>query len=211
MSLAKTLWHENSDLAQTALEHPFVRGIADGTLSLENFQSYIGQDAYFLRAFAKAYALALARCPDPGGMKLFADLLSGVMEELEMHAGYAGRWGVDLSEVAPNAATLHYTDFLLSTAAFQGTGNICAAMTPCMRLYAFLGSSLAKENRADNPYGEWIETYAASDMQDLAETLENALDRYAHDASTARALYRRAMRLELDFFEENTGASSQGH
>ena len=47
MSLAKTLWKENEDLARAALEHRFVRGIGDGTLPLESFQSYVAQDAFF--------------------------------------------------------------------------------------------------------------------------------------------------------------------
>ena len=38
MSLAKTLWEENTGLAQSALEHRFVRGLGDGDLPLGNFQ-----------------------------------------------------------------------------------------------------------------------------------------------------------------------------
>jgi thiaminase/transcriptional activator TenA len=39
MSLSASLWEENDDLARAALEHRFVRGIGDGTLPLESFQS----------------------------------------------------------------------------------------------------------------------------------------------------------------------------
>ena len=59
MSLAQRLWVDNADLAGTALAHPFVRGVADGSLPRQVFSGYVAQDAYFLEAFARAYALAL--------------------------------------------------------------------------------------------------------------------------------------------------------
>ena len=89
MSLAKALWEANEDLAKAALEHRFVRGLADGSLPVESFQSYVAQDAFFLESFARAYALALARSDDQRGMRTFAELVSGVIEELELHESYA--------------------------------------------------------------------------------------------------------------------------
>ncbi len=206
MSLAETLWEENEDLARATLEHRFVRGIAEGTLPLENFREYVAQDAFFLESFARAYALALANSPDVEGLHDFAGLLAGVLEELELHSGYAERWNVDLRGVAPGEATLAYTQFLLATAALGSVGETCAAMTPCMRLYAFLGRSLAEEGYdEDNPYAEWIETYSDPGFEELAATLEGLLDRYAGDELAIRNAYRRAMALELGFFEANSG------
>ena len=209
MSLSETLWEENADLARAALEHRFVRGIAEGDLPLESFQGYVAQDAFFLESFARAYALALAQTPDLEGLHDFAGLLAGVLEELELHAGYADRWHVDLSGVDPGEATLAYTQFLLVTAALGSVGETCAAMTPCMRLYAFLGQSLAEKAEGGyedkNPYAEWIETYADPEFETLATTLEGLLDRYATDEPAVRDAYRRAMALELGFFEANSG------
>lgn len=205
MSLAKTLWEENADLGREALEHRFVRGIADGTLPLESFQAYVAQDAFYLESFARAYALALAHSPDAGSLHDFAELLAGVLEELKLHGGYAERWSVDLGEVVPGKATLAYTDFLLATASLDSVGETCAAMTPCMRLYAFLGQSLAEgELGEDNPYAEWVETYSDPEFEALAARLEELLDRYAEDTPGVRTAYRRAMDLELGFFEANS-------
>jgi thiaminase/transcriptional activator TenA len=202
VSLAKELWEENADLAGAALDHPFVRGLADGSLPLASFRGYVAQDAFFLESFARAYALALARSPDREGLRDFAELVAGVMEELGLHQGYARRWDVDLGEVAPGEATFAYTDFLLSAASLGSVGEVCAAMTPCMRLYAFLGQSLVDKSSGDNPYAEWIETYSDPEFDALAARLEGLLDRYAGPSHKAvREAYRRAMRLELAFFE----------
>lgn len=210
MSLARRLWAENADLARATLHHRFVRGLGDGSLSRADFQHYVGQDAFFLEAFARAYALALAKTPDREGLRDFFGLLAGALEELKLHASYAVRWDLDLAGVTPSDATLAYTDFLLATAAVRGSvGEACAAMTPCMRLYAFLGQSLAAERgRDDNPYAEWIHTYASPDFEALAARIEDLLDRYATDTPVIRAAYRRAMALELAFFEASVGTRS---
>jgi thiaminase/transcriptional activator TenA len=169
-------------------------------LPSERFAEFIAQDAFFLESFARAYALAVANSPDRAGLDAFADLLAGVREELRLHATYARRLGVDLARVEPAPATLAYTDFLLASAAVGGLGQTCAAMTPCMRLYAYLGQSLA-ESSTSKTYAEWINTYADPQFDALASTLEHLLDAYSTNVDRERATYRRAMRLELDFFE----------
>jgi len=202
MSLAKKLWTENEDLARIALAHPFVQGLRTGTLPREIFQHYIVQDAFFLDSFARAYALALAHSPDQQGIHDFFDLLAGVQEELRLHASYAEKWGVSLSDVTPDNATLDYTNYLLGTAFLRGTGETCAAMTPCMRLYAFLGQSLAADTEhQEHQYIEWIRTYSSPDFEALATRLESLLDRYAIDTDAVHIAYRRAMTLEVAFFE----------
>jgi thiaminase/transcriptional activator TenA len=62
----------------------------------------------------------------------------GAETEFELHGKYAEKWGVELGEAVLGEATLSYTEFLLATAALRGVGETCAAMTPCMWLYAFL-------------------------------------------------------------------------
>jgi thiaminase/transcriptional activator TenA len=201
--LAGRLWADNADLADAALAHPFVRGIADGTLPRERFAGYVAQDAFFLEAFARAYALAVAHSPDRTALEAFAVLLAGVREELRLHDTYAARWGVDLADVEPASATLGYTEFLLATAARGTVGEICAAMTPCMRLYAHLGQ--ASSGGAAERYAEWVTTYADPAFEELAATLERLLDAHADDSVAVRRAYRRAMHLELAFFEAAWG------
>ncbi len=200
MGLAEELWKQNQDLAQACLNHPFVQGIASGDLLLDRFRFYVGQDAYFLEAFARAYALLVAKAPDREGLVKFKGLLDGALDELRLHRGYAQRWAVDL-EPAPAPATSAYTDFLLRTAALEPVGHGVAAQTPCMRLYAFLGTELRSRVREGNPYAEWVHTYAGPEFGRLVETLEELLDRYGGERRRLEWLYRRAMELELAFFE----------
>ncbi len=74
-------------------------------------------------------------------------------------------------------------------------------MTPCMRLYAFLGQQLAQKLEPQSPYREWVETYSSPEVEALAVRLEALLDHYGGEPARLAELYRRAMQLELAFFQ----------
>ncbi len=199
-SLAESLWSQNRVLAETALKHRFIQGIASGQLPRATFAHYVGQDAAFLDAFCRAYALALAKSPDPEGLAVFRELLDAAADELDLHRGYAERWNVELHPTA-DPATTAYTDFLLAVAEQEPAGHIAAAMTPCMRLYAYLGQQLVDHIKPDNPFREWVAAYSNAPFEALARRLEGLLDRYGGEHDRLAALYRRAMELELAFFD----------
>jgi thiaminase (transcriptional activator TenA) len=202
MALAAELWKASADWARRIVDHGFVRGLGDGSLPISSFKAYVAQDAYFLEAFARAYGFCLANSTSRHDLEDFADLIAGVLEELKLHKEYAARWQVALDRVMPIGATTAYVDFLLGTARRGHLGETIAAMTPCMRLYAFLGQTLAKTSNA-SVYDEWIKTYADPGFEALAVRLEALLDRHASGSDAARANYRRAMELEFDFFDAN--------
>lgn len=201
MSLAAALWDSHQDLATACLNHPFVQGIGNGSLPKPNFAYYVGQDAYFLEAFARAYSIAAAKVSDWQGFQIFHDLAGGVLQELHLHQDYAAAWGVDLQQVEPGLATRRYTDFLLATAWSQEVGVTAVAMLPCMRLYAFLGQSLAQGGIPEHPYSDWIRTYSSEQFQPLAERLAELTEQYASPTPLVQSTYRYAMQCELEFFE----------
>jgi thiaminase (transcriptional activator TenA) len=200
MPLSHHLWQTNQDLAIACLQHPFVQGIGDGSLPMEKFAYYVGQDAFFLEAFARAYSIAAAKAPTWESFQVFHRLATGVLDELNLHGSYAQEWGVALDTVTPGAATRRYTDFLLSTAWGQPAAATAVAMAPCMRLYAFLGQSLAERNLPAHRYRPWIDTYSSDQFEPLAAELEALIDAAADDSPSAAA-YRYAMDCELAFFE----------
>jgi thiaminase/transcriptional activator TenA len=200
--LAATLWRANADWAGKILAHPFVQRLGDGSLPVANFKSYVAQDAYFLDAFARAYAFCLAHGTSREDLFGFAELIAGVLEELKLHRSYTEKLQVSLDDVTPLPATTAYVDFLLHTARQGQLGETIAGMTPCMRLYAFLGQSLAKKEVAP-AYADWVKTYCDPGFEALAVRLETLLDQHAVDSPVVRANYRRAMELEYGFFDAN--------
>lgn len=201
MKISDSLWQANQDLAIACLQNPFVQGIADGSLARDKFAYYVGQDAFFLTAFARAYSIAAAKTTDLDGFALFHSLATGVLDELRLHHQYAAEWGVSLAQVEPGSATQRYTDFLLATAWSQEVGMTAVAMAPCMRLYQFLGQKLAQSGIPPHAYGNWIQTYSSPAFIDLTLQLENLIERYATPIPTAYSSYRYALLCERDFFQ----------
>lgn len=194
------LWQENADLVRECRDHPFVRGLYEGTLPLDAFRRYVGQDAFFLRAFVQAYAVALARCDRLAYVRQLHTFVGGALEELKLHAAYAAELGLDLDEITPWPTTLAYTDFLRRTAWHEELGRTLAAMTPCMRLYAHLGQAGGAYRHAQHPYVRWLDTYAAPEFDALARQVETLLDALATDTPAVHDAYRYALLCEREFF-----------
>ena len=201
MILSKELWENNSDLASLSLNTKFVQGLKTGKLPRNIFKEYLAQDYFFLESFAKAYSLALSKSKDQNIIKSLSQLLVGVSDELILHETYAKEWDIDLSSNYIKPATKNYTDFLDDVSKKLSTVEIIIAMTPCMRLYSWLGKSLS-EKILNNPYKKWIVTYSDESFDDLAKSLEEIIDNYQepYDFNNANNLYKKAMELELDFF-----------
>ena len=54
------------------LKHPFVRGIADGSLEIQKFRFYLLQDYVYLFDYAKVFAQGVVKSRDPEVMRMFA-------------------------------------------------------------------------------------------------------------------------------------------
>jgi thiaminase/transcriptional activator TenA len=165
------------------------------------FQEYVAQDYFFLESFSRAYGLAVSKSKDTNSKKVLSQLLEGVSEELILHETYAKEWDIDLTTNLIGPATKKYTDFLEEISLNLSLIEIMSAMTPCMRLYSWLGKKLLNMI-SDNPYKEWISTYSDESFDNLAKSLENLIDEYDedYDIDQVNFLYKRAMELELDFF-----------
>lgn len=87
-----------------SLHHPWTLGLATGKTSRASFKKYVAQDAYFLRAFAKAYAYALIKAEDEKGVRAFHSLIGSVLEELGLHASYSMKLGIDVKNVSEKGA-----------------------------------------------------------------------------------------------------------
>ncbi|WOL19277.1 putative aminopyrimidine aminohydrolase, mitochondrial [Canna indica] len=224
-SMAARFWIASRKESLLAKYTPFVVLLGAGKLDMDAFRNYIAQDVYFLRAFAQAYEMA-AECADDDDAKVaLNELREAVLNELKMHSSIIQEWGIDPNkEINPCAATLKYTEFLLATAAGKiegGKGHIVTpfektkiaaytlgAMTPCMRLYAFLGKELQlhlQYEGSDHPYKKWIDTYSSTSFEASAVQIEDLLDRLSISLTGAELeiiekLYGQAMKLEIEFF-----------
>jgi thiaminase (transcriptional activator TenA) len=127
--------------------HPFVRGIADGTLD----RFWVRQDYLFLIEYPRLLALTAARAPDLDGMGRFADLLHETLhDEMDLHRSYSADLGIPASDLERDVmapTTRGYTDFLLRTATIGDFAELVAALLPCMWASARSGIASPRTGR----------------------------------------------------------------
>lgn len=164
------------------LRHPFVRGIADGSLPLERFQFYLRQDYIFLIEYCRVFALAAAKARDLDTVAFFSRLLHDTNHvEMELHRQYCARLGVgrgELERTAPAPITHAYTRHLLGVAWSGTLEDIVATVLPCQLGYAELATALARAsaNWNTSAYAEWIRMYSSAEFVASAEKLRAMLD-----------------------------------
>lgn len=199
-SLSQRLWEENRDLAEACLEHPFIVGLADGTLSASRYALFTQQDHFYLDAYARSYAWGAVRAHDWETRKQFGQLLAGILTEGTLHENNAPQLGISLEDVQPLPAAREYTDFLLTTASIGTVGEHLAAMAPCAKLYGWLGTRLADQSY-DDQYSFWINMYAGSGYQEKVDIIMGMLDEHGDETDSVALKFRTAMELEYNFFD----------
>ena len=172
--LAAPIWEAD-------LKHPFVRGMANGSLPTEKFKFYLIQDYLFLLDYSRVFAYGVIKAHDEATMALFSQLLNETLNtEMDLHRGYCEKFGISAAEMesAPMAPTTHaYTRHLLHVAQFGTLADVIAGVLPCQWGYAEIGTTLAEQGGSPEPlYQEWIDMYASAEFLALGEWLRNLLN-----------------------------------
>ncbi len=182
MSLTDRLYDRVEDLWDAQLEHPFVRGIGEGTLEVDRFRNWVEQDYRYLKEFARIFAWAAAKARNLDSMGWYAGMLDMTLNtEMDLHREYAARFGItpeDLEAVEMWPTTRAYTDFLVRCAADGEMCDLLAALLPCAWGYAHIGQRLAEDGLPDDErYAEWIQTYSSEEFVEGAKWLKAEINR----------------------------------
>jgi thiaminase/transcriptional activator TenA len=188
--LSDALRAEAEPIWQAQLEHPFVRGLGDGSLTVERFAHWVRQDYRFLIEYCRLFALAAARAPDLPTLARFADLLQATARgEMDLHRACAAELGIteaDLEATPMAPTTRGYTDFLVRVAATGDFAELTAALLPCMWGFSEIGQALDRRGRpAEARYARWIEIYADPEFAALAAWCRELVDRLGAGADAA--------------------------
>lgn len=214
MGLFADLTRASADDWRDYVEHPFVRGMADGTLPEAAFRHYLVQDYLFLIQFARAWALAVYKAEDLAGMRAASATLAGIIDvEMGLHLRYCAEWGLDAAaiEAAPEATeTMAYTRYVLERGLAGDVLDLHVALSPCVVGYGEIGRRLAADpatRREGNPYLSWIEMYSSAEYGAVEAGALAELDRLAarrltdaRFADLART-FSQATRLETAFWQ----------
>ena len=172
------------------LKHPFVRGIADGSLPTEKFKFYLIQDYLFLLDYSRVFAYGVIKATDEATMAMFSQLLNETLNtEMDLHRGYCEKFGISAAEMetAPMTPTTHaYTRHLLHVAQTGTLADLIAGVLPCQWGYAEIGTTLAEQGGSPEPlYQEWIDMYASPEFLALGEWLRSELNNLTAESGAA--------------------------
>ncbi|KGJ04394.1 thiaminase (transcriptional activator TenA) [Paracoccus halophilus] len=163
--------------------HPFVQGLADGSLPRQDFLNYLVQDYLFLIQFARAWALAVVKAGDLDEMRTCSATVHTLLDhELALHVRTCAAAGIDIQTIltTPEANTnMAYTRYVLATGFAGDFLDLLAALMPCVMGYGEIGARLAQEAAKDTPYRDWIEVYSGKEYQqaciDAGALLDSAI------------------------------------
>ncbi|MCL2583937.1 MAG: thiaminase II [Streptosporangiales bacterium] len=209
-SFTAELWSGIGDIYDAILAHPFLRGLADGSLSEDAFAFYVIQDSLYLRRYASALAAVASRAPGPRPAAMFArHSADAVATERELHSALLPELGIspgaiDAAEPAP--VNLAYTSYMLSVIHGGSYAEGVAAVLPCYWIYAEAGSELIRRGSPDPRYQRWIDTYGGEEFAAIAGEVLAETDAIGpiisvSERDAARRHFRVASRYELMFWD----------
>lgn len=211
MPFTDELYEAARPIWDAQLEHPFVRGIAEGTLEVEIFKNWVRQDYLYLKEFARVFAWAAAKARRLESMGWYAAGLHLTLNtEMELHRQYAARFGLTPQELEAEEmwpTTRAYTDFLVRTAADGDMAELVAALLPCAWGYVYIAQRMAEgEPPEDARYADWIRLYSSPEFAEAAEWLKGEMNRLAENATAEKRerlkdLFVLSSRYEWQFWE----------
>jgi thiaminase len=184
--------------------HPFVLGLARGTLSDSALQAWVQQDRIFVVQERRVVATLRGHgLPSPLD-ELLADLDHSLVLEAEAFTRTAADRGF-APDAEPWPVCLGYISYL-RCAAFDGALEGLTALYAAERAYLDTWTAVAERSPADSAYHAWIQNWSGEAFRAFVTALGRGLDELAGAPSPALTerlgvLFTRAARFELAFWE----------
>src|SRR5579864_4896048 len=165
-AFTNALWAAIEPIYGAIRKHPFLTGLADGTLPRDRFAFYITQDSLYLREFARALAALAARAPDEAVALFGRHLVDALKVEMALHESFVRELGlhpeqVNGAELAPTC--LAYTSYLLAATLGRPFHEGLGAVLPCYWIYQNVGKELLARGSPNPLYQSWIATYGGDE------------------------------------------------
>ena len=183
MSFCEKVRKETDIYWEASFHHPFVLGIANGSLPLEKFKFYMLQDAYYLKHYTKVLALAAAKATNDEDIQYFLETARFIHEaELDLHRTTFKELGVTVKEIdnfeaAPTA--YNYVSHMYNAVHNGDVAEAFAAILPCPWLYQEIGQKIKHSTPNVPLFAQWIALYGSDEMKVTIEKQKAMMNRFA--------------------------------
>ena len=175
-SLTDQMWTEAKPVYDATLQHPYLQGLADGSLPKASFQFYLIEDAKYLRAFSEALGTLARKAPRrEWAATLRKHATEAVEAEQQLHQSLLRSEGAAVQPpgAMPAPTNYAYTNHFKQAVERGSFADGLAAMLPCYWIYWEVGKELVKHGSKDKDYQRWIDQYAS---EGYGATVRQVLD-----------------------------------
>ena len=189
MKVTDRLYTAVKEIWDSYNQHPFVKGIADGSLAIDKFQFYMVQDYLYLMQYSKVFALGIVKAQKEEDMRLFADLVHSTLNsETATHKAYLKRLGITVSHMEnakTSLVTQSYTNYMLSVSFTEGIAELATTVLACAWSYKMIGDFMdtVPGSKEHEFYGEWVKCYTSKEYRESNDIIIDLVNRLAEDYS----------------------------
>lgn len=212
-TFTQELWKSVAPTYGAIVDHPFLAGIADGSLPPERFVYFIEQDRLYLRTYSRALSFTAGHAENPADTAVFTGSASNAIAvESGMHRELLEGFGADpdanREELSPSGEL--YAQTILAHSGRGPFSEALASVLACFWIYAEIGKELKERGSPDPRYQRWIDTYGDPHFAETVAKVLAIVDRIGEAGSDAerrrfREIFAQGCRLEWMFWESAWG------
>ena len=176
MAFTTDNWARIGHILKAIEIHPFISELSRGTLSMERFRYYMGQDILFLTDYGRMLALAASQAEENGEIQFWSESAVGALAEAkDLH----GKFVSGTERLTPSPTCTAYTSYLAIVGSCGSYPALAAVLLPCFWIYEHV-ATLLKANIRDlavHPYADWIAYYTAPGFTEPGKEARAIVDR----------------------------------
>lgn len=197
-------WQKHLPIYKTTQQTPFIQELITGKLDPLRFHFYIEQDARYLQSFTQLLKI-MAKRVEPARFQAYFHTFveENMAQEQALHDLYLQK---PLTDITPTATCLAFIQYN-ATLETLPPALALAGMLPCFLVYQQLGRYIYDHHiRKENPYLDWIDTYAGIEHLESVTRLREMCDAYAQNSDPQVSLkmdewYEKGCQLDQKFWQ----------
>jgi thiaminase len=164
------------------LDHPFLKEVAEGAIPDERFINWVKQDYIFVREAIPFIALLIPKAPIPH-RRVLSDTISNFHQELDLFEEMAADHGIELEDVEPGPTNLGYTNFLLTTAAFEPYEVAYTVLYTGEKAYSDSWVTVKQAQKSPSKWQAFIDQWSSEAFQQWVISLRDGVNAMAENTS----------------------------
>ena len=199
---------EVDDIIEKIKHLPFITKMMDGTLSLEHFGKYIGQDIFYCEEYSISLKILSQRLLSlsEGYQKTFEKFSNSCLKVVNiLKEDYFIKFNLK-EEKEMSKICEKYVNFERNNAENGSIAEGLAACLACYWVYDEIGRYMyANQTKGENIYKIWMDDYSGGPSKSLEKYLQicneiSEKDENIKDQMTK--IYKEAVQMEYDFWED---------